>query len=245
MLPKLGKMHLKEITPHAFRQYARQMNEEGYGRSSIEISRTVISGVIRYAMTEHKVDMVDPTPGTLRALKLIRDKKAEAQETVKAMTDEQVGIFLDICEIHRPNYYVMISLMLSTGVRLGEAIALRKSSVNWQTGRVAIKESFRRQLGKTKNKRDRKIDLDPEMLLLLKNQAAKHDGDLMFPHPKTGGYLSQNTVRGNYKWVYLKAGLPLVRKSGKLVPMWPHTARHTFATSAMEDNPNQLEVISQ
>ncbi len=114
----------------------------------------------------------------------------------------------------------IISLMLKTGMRVSEVINLRCSDLDWEKGRISIRESGAA--------RERTLMLDQADLMLLKNwldiRPAKSD---IFFTTLDGSGLKDRYLREMIK--------RLARKAGINKDVYPHLLRYTFAVDFIRE----------
>jgi len=160
-----------------------------------------------------------------------------ARKTMNFLSPDDVGRFLDAARAIP--YYVLYCLLLYTGLRRGEALALCWRNVDligaelqvlWtafkmDNGTYVLKEP------KTPHSR-RAVSLPPSLALLLRQYRADQrassdvigtpltDEDFVFSH-KDGSPLNPNAVTSAFARLIRKAGLPKLRL---------HDLRHTHAT---------------
>jgi integrase len=134
----------------------------------------------------------------------------------------------------RPVWLILLVLAF-TGLRLGEALALRLRHIDFTGKALTVSETFKRgKFGSTKSGRMRKVDL-PELLVaelreyavrsrneMLKSGSGE-EADLLFRDPdlRNRKPYSQRKIQTTLKKVCKLAGLR-VRN--------PHDLRHTYAT---------------
>ncbi len=121
---------------------------------------------------------------------------------------------------------VMVRLLYSTGIRLGEAKRLRWSDVNLAAGIISVFQG--------KFRKDRLIPLSDQMLKFMKTHREQEDGhfqdELVFPG-RTGNEISANTIYGHYRNTLFNAGIP---HGGRGKGPRLHDLRHTFAVHNLE-----------
>lgn len=150
----------------------------------------------------------------------------------KAWTPEEVARFLEAAKGHR--LYTLFALMLATGLRIGEALALRWE--DWQGERLWVRYTMRRDgtLGPPKTPGSQGyLYLDPDTQALLaawrervRQEAQGEDWQehgLIFPSSR-GTPLQYRNVMRAFKELQAKAGVP---------PLNLHGLRHTYTSLAL------------
>jgi integrase len=141
----------------------------------------------------------------------------------------EIPRYLEGCS---PVYRPLAEILIATGVRIGEALALTWSDVDFPRGVITIMRSGKREgTGSTKGDRFRTVNISPRHVEMLKDVKARQaersvfDGrcDLVFVGPKGGALDRSEVSREMHKAALREAGL---RLSLRL-----HDLRHTAAAS--------------
>ena len=129
------------------------------------------------------------------------------------------------CTIAAPTFRALLLLLYGAGLRLGEALALRREEVDLRTGMVLIRE--------TKFYKARSLPIGPNLTQALAESVApvatlpRAMPPTTFFANRSGGALPHQTVRGTFvslcarTGVYARAGSPAAPRL--------HDLRHTFA----------------
>ena len=122
--------------------------------------------------------------------------------------------------IDHPRYRVLLTTIYATGLRLGEALALRAADIDSKRMVVRVRQG--------KGKKDRYVPLPPVLLDLLREHwRREHLRDLLFPHLSDPSRPADPT--GVQK--YLQR---IVAKAGLAKKVTPKTLRHCYATHLIE-----------
>ncbi|WP_283578858.1 site-specific integrase [Limosilactobacillus ingluviei] len=162
---------------------------------------------------------------------------------------------IDMYKEEKPCAFTFIWLLLHTGLRKGEVLALQWQDINYENHYIRVRKGATRNLqnklvvGSTKNESSkRKVPVDPETLQILKrwesiaraelslNSRVQWQGQsqLLFTNPE-GGVM--NPSRPN-KWIN-----NLTQKY-QLPHVTPHELRHTYGTLLIEINKPVTEVAA-
>jgi integrase len=165
------------------------------------------------------------TPPRKRSFEVVALTVDEAQRFLRAAAGDRLEAL----------FYVA----LYTGMRQGELLALRWSSVDLDHGLIQVRGSLRRMhgtltFGQPKTSRSRRLVAIPDTVIdvlrthhvrqaqeRLRAGAAWQDLDLVFPNQVGGPLEAQNMVRRHFRPILMRAGLRQVRF---------HDLRHSAAT---------------
>jgi integrase len=111
-----------------------------------------------------------------------------AGEVVKAMTREQRDAFLATAAEHFKEYLAAHTLMSLSGLRIGEALGLKWTSVEFEAGKILVKE----QLGHstTKSGIERRVDLAATTVDLLRDLQARRREEAFAAGKPMGPYVA-------------------------------------------------------
>jgi integrase len=149
---------------------------------------------------------------------------AELEALLRATPDDDLG---------RVEHALYLAAA-TTGMRQGEAIALRWRDVDWRARRIRVRRSYvRGEFGTPKSKRSSRavplIDrLAGELDRLAQRTALDGDDDLVFAHPATGKPLDRSKILKRFKAAMRRAGLGHRLGEGGITF---HSLRHCFGTA--------------
>lgn len=216
ILPFLGHLTLNEITPEIVQQFVNSL--EGLAPSYVAMTYSHLRSLFNSAVAQ---DFLAQSP--CRGIILPRIRR-----TVKRVLEpSEIALLVDIS--NQP-YRALFSVLGYSGVRIGEALALRRRHINFTTKEIRIEEAWDtncRIFGIPKT--DAGIRTIPMLEVLEK---ALHEyivtlkglrpDDLLFPSPNDKDVpLSYQTIRGVFVRGLETAGLPHVGI---------HSLRHSFVS---------------
>ena len=208
----------------------------------IELSKTyvlynhylsVINRIFKYAVL---MDILDSNPFD----KVIKPKSRQTQRKGNFLTKEELKEFLKLAQTATLSYFFpLVHLMSYTGLRQGEALALKWSDIDFENKKITvnktaarIKEKQTLQTPKTKNSK-RVISIDPDTLSILKSWKK----DQIKIYFKNGKHFEgdDNFIFTNQRadWVHIHNFIPYFKRfvtDHKLKPITPHGLRHTHAS---------------
>ena len=238
----LGKILLKKFEPHTLQEfYNYKFREEGLSPKTLRNYHMALHKCLQQAVKERLI-VTNPCD----AVTLPSGEKPE----IAALTNEQQRALVQISYRHR--YGVFVRLDLSTGLRMGELLALRWEDIDLVGAQLTVKRTINRlaryeqdegkhsteivfDTPKTQNAR-RTIPLTRSVIEDLKRWrsiqladqnaagAAYQDTGFVVTN-ELGMYFEQRTFKDYYNRMLQDAGI------GHFTF---HALRHTFATRALE-----------
>lgn len=126
LVPFFGDKSLAAIQPSTVRQYQQERLQKVSG-ATVNREVSVLSKIMTLAvkdglLQENRVRLVD--------------KKPEPEGRTFYLTAEQAGKLLDACPDELPHLRRLVTVLLETGARLGEALALRWENIDFDTRRI-------------------------------------------------------------------------------------------------------------
>jgi integrase len=186
--------------------------------------------------------------GVRRKVRILRRRERGAGEPAKAMSAEQLAAFLETARTRRPAFYPLALLLARSGLRLGEALALRWTDIDLVTRTIRVERTLGHTvkgfptdgppIGTPKSGRARTVDMSQALSRVLTSRLREHraealrrgDGQALgwlFPAP-SGRLQRDGEARDEFARVLRWAGLP-----GHFTP---HCLRHTFAVQLIQRN---------
>lgn len=194
---------------------------------------SVINRIFKYAVL---MDILGSNPFD----KVIKPKSRQTQRKGNFLTKEELKEFLKLAQTATLSYFFpLVHLMSYTGLRQGEALALKWSDIDFENKKIIvdktatrIKEKQTLQTPKTKNSK-RVISIDPTTLSILKSWKK----DQIKIYFKNGKHFEgdDNFIFTNERadWVQIHNFIPYFKRfitDHKLKTITPHGLRHTHAS---------------
>lgn len=217
VLPRFGDMQLGAIRPIDVREWLRAMEKAGVGASQRRQAGMVLSGSLSEAVAN---DLVRSNP--CHSV----DWPTVAKKQVEPLTVDEVNAIASHIDHERA---ALVNVMAYGGLRLGEALALRRSSLTLDPLEVTVKESLS-QVGlvfkTTKTGKERTVRL-PESLrelfaVHLEYEVEAAPDSLLFTDSEGGPVRANNLRRREFYPAVEAAGI------GRHVDI--HDLRHTCAS---------------
>lgn len=165
----IGHYKLNEIEPYTIEQYFKKLIESGLKPSTVAKHKTVLQQIFKYAL-ELRMIQHSPVP----KLKV----KGQAEINHETWSASEIRQFL--AHIYGESLFTPVLIAATTGMRLGEVIALKWKDIDIDKGLLTVRKSkdIDNTLKNPKNKASRRlIHLMPEVLDMLKkhkNQQKKN-----------------------------------------------------------------------
>lgn len=194
---------------------------------------SVINRIFKYAVL---MDILNSNPFD----KVIKPKSRQTQRKGNFLTKEELKEFLKLAQTATLSYFFpLVHLMSYTGLRQGEALALKWSDIDFENKKITvdktavrIKEKQTLQTPKTKNSK-RVISIDPTTLSILKSWKK----DQIKIYFKNGKHFEgdENFIFTNQRaeWVHIHNFIRYFKRfiaDHKLKQITPHGLRHTHAS---------------
>jgi integrase len=227
--PRLGKVLLARLTAAQVTQLYSALLDRGLAPRYVRLLHAVLRRALKQAvrwnlLPRNPLESVDPPRSRTREFRVL--------------SAEEAARFLEAAKEDR--LFALYVLALTTGMRLGELLALRWSDVSLETGEVRVTRKVSRIKGKGLTfsepktaKSRRSIVLAPMAVEALRQHRtaqlqerlaagpAWEEQDLVFPNLVGRPYERQNVSQRGFKRLLQKAGLPSIRF---------HDLRHSAAT---------------
>lgn len=170
--------------------------------NTLLLHRRLLSAIFNFAIAKGYIDK-NPCVGALKGMK--EEKKADleviSEDALKQMLEDakkhDIVFHPHTDEIH---WYALILFAVSTGMRRGEILGLRKSSVDMENGIVDIRVQVQHNTPdlplKTKNAY-RKIRVDKEVLALVMADSDS-ESEWVFANRRTHKNLSMDTLSASF-----------------------------------------------
>lgn len=222
---EIARKPIGEITFFDIQRYINELTDNGYGLSTIKKQMRIVTAPLRQAAAL-RIIFSDPTVGVrLPSPERVQKENREAE----AYTPEEQEQLWKIIDASAKHGYLCAGLMIETGLRAGEALALRWRDLDIQRSRLHVrstvvnlankKTSFVQSSPKSHSS-IRTIPLTAKAISLLKQ--LQYDSDREWVFVNHGDRLSYEALRYQTQCLCKQAG---VDYRGE------HVFRHTFATN--------------
>lgn len=221
------------LKPLDVKRYLTSFERQGRAATSVQIELAVLKMILSHAVLVGDID-VSPAAEVHKSRGLPQKKR-------EALTEEQEAIVKAAGEDQTAHWWLFGYLLMYTGLRRGEALALtyqdidRKANVihitkkiSYATGKPVVDDFLKSENGL------RKVPLLPPLAKVL----PKDRIGLVFPGDD-GGPMSAYEIQRNWRAYCRDVGLNRVQRddAGKVIeefPITPHCFRHSYATICYE-----------
>ncbi len=227
IVPGLGNKRISELEPLEIQELYNDLGEKGISPKTVKNIHGGLTNALKQAV---KWQLIRANPADL--VDLPKYDKREMQ----VLTPEQAALFMDATVYSK--HKALFSLLISSGMRPGEALGLKWGDIDFKAGRVHVqralsrtKEGWKLREPKTAGSR-RAIPLPPSVMADLKEhrqaqvearlKVLNYDDQGLVFADEGGKPLSQyNVYKRHFKPLLQDAGLPDIRM---------YDLRHTCAT---------------
>lgn len=217
--------------------------------ASVEIAHSILCGILEEAVDDQ---LISSNPARNLRNKVLPPRSERNVREVNVFSMEERNLFLEQAEkVCSWPELLVFKVMALSGMRLGEALALRRENLDLENMAYEVKESFGAHgFGKPKSKNGyRSVDLPDDLIeemeayILHLRKKALQDGrgtevDLLFLDPKE-----------KYRCPYSQRKIQdIMRKVCRLAGLkrrHPHELRHTYATIMLLANQSPAYVKEQ
>lgn len=216
--PRWGRVSIAAVRRTDVEDWIGEMVDAGLSHTSVDRGRSVLAGILAGAVAARRIaENPAENPGNM---------PRKSSREMRILTPTQLT---DLAAAAGPHRDLILTLGL-TGLRWGEAVALRSPRISLERRRIAVAESAVEAggeiiVGMPKNHERREVAA-PQPLL---ERLAQAD-DLTFPGPR-GGYLRRpKNARSWWARALRETGLP--------ADLRRHELRHTAASLAIDAGAN-------
>ena len=213
--PALGSMRLSQLSPLAIQGLYGGMLARGLSVRTVRLAHAILRNALRQAV-KWRILASNPADAV--------DLPKQQRKEMLAMTEAEAARFL--AATAGGPWHELFALLLSTGLRPSEAIALRWTDLDLPGDRLMVQRKATRVGGRwlyeepKTSKSRRTIDLPQEITKLLNERV--RDGDLVFSNGRGEPPDLRTVTLYHFKPALERAGLPI---SIRLYDL-----RHTHAT---------------
>lgn len=217
---EVGDMYINEITSNDIILFLRKLSAQDYSSKTIKDQLSVIKMIFKYAVIQQYI--------TNNVTEYITPEKGKKSVTRQPLTDKEIAIVNNSIDC---TFGFFVYFLLYTGLRKGEALALKWSDIDFNNKTINVSNSVYHE-GNTPKIKPPKTDAGTRTVILL---------DCLYEKLKER-YKPNETYVFNYNG-NLMGGSMYTRRWKKYqqetnTSFTAHQLRHTFATLLFEANIN-------
>lgn len=224
---KIAWLPIDQIDSDYMQEYVNSLVEDGYSLSTIKKQFHLITAFMDHANVKGIIDRPYHKGVKLPSRSIVKKCK---KEVVAYDATEQEKLRAVLMSLEKPSYAAAI-LMMETGMRIGEVLALSWDDINFKRRFVDIRKTFVRIGNHRKSyiqneaksySSNRPVPLSSRALDLLERLRLNQNGSEFVICNDNGDPLTYEAVRWQIKKACEEAGVPYYGQ---------HVFRHTFATN--------------
>lgn len=228
--PTLGELKLPDITAANITALLLSMQSQGKAHATVVKCYTVLNSLFKMAYLS---DTIPKNP--MDKVERPKPRKDEARkDDVESYTVEEVRHILASLDKEPLKWRALVRLLIDTGIRRGECCGLKWDCLNFKDNTITIQWNLCYTPAKgvyldtPKNGRARTIDVDPDIMALLRSlrleQASHAISAYVFTQDNSPAPMHPQSPTRYLKGFSKRYGVP---------DLHPHKLRHTFASIAI------------
>jgi integrase len=244
ILPALGSLRVRKVHRSGIKTLLAEKQRTGLAVDTVRLIHASLRAMLNAAVDDGVIQ-ANPAAGLGRSMSLTRSAKGR-QERIRAFDGAQLDRFLAAAQAMVPRLYPLFFLLSRTGLRLGEALALRWADLDLVARELRVERalSTTRDIDTPKSGHGRTVDLGRstcEMLRRLHAAAAEEalarGARPEWVFPAANGPVPHVTAEDAFKRALRAARLP--------EHFSPHSLRHTYASLLLADGVSPAYVQEQ
>ena len=189
----IGEQPIRTITKADVRSFHAELRKRGKGTATIEAVARLLHRVLEVAVDEDRIGR-NPAHGVQVAPAPRREARFLTEDEVRSIADEVPD-----------RYRALVWTLALSGLRIGEAAALRVKHIEGDTIRVvesSAEVGGRKVTGPTKSGKSRTVDIPPELRKMLHDHLTTYSNRfdpeaLVFPGEQAGSSARTRSASGS------------------------------------------------
>ncbi|MBV9173388.1 MAG: site-specific integrase [Chloroflexi bacterium] len=136
IIPRLGRHQVTKLTPRQVQRFLNEQHAAGLAPRTVQYIRAILRRALNQAL---RWELVSRNVATLA------DPPSGRGPEMSPLSTEHARAFLAAARDHRHEY--LFAFLLGTGLRIGEALALRWSDVNLDDSVITVRHALERLRG--------------------------------------------------------------------------------------------------
>lgn len=239
IFPAIGDKKIAEVRPADLNRLLLDMQKQGLKHSTRVKTYNIINGIFKMAMLDDTI-AVNPMDKVQRPKQI---KGENAKEGPDSYTVEELKHIFAVMENEPLKWRVYVHLTATTGIRRGEACALRWDHIDWTKETILIDSSLNYTVetgdyfDTTKSGRNRELPVPGYVLRMLREWRQEQSSDCVsqYVFNKAG---TPEAIQPQTPTQYLAK---LSKRTG-IPNLHPHALRHTFASISLTSGADVVSV---
>lgn len=243
LIPAFGDRDVRSITREDVKRLVYETLLPGRARATVRANLAPLRELFNHAVED---GVVTSNPAA-HVLKRMRGERVRAARAPRFLSAAELRALLEACRTCEPRWYPFVLVLARTGMRLGEACALRWADVDLDAGMAVVRAAFwRGRLQAPKSGTGRRVDLSRQLVATLRERAASQAAEArsegrppstwVFASPAGRSPDTDAFRRGPWRRLFVAAGVPYA---------WPHSLRHTYASLLIQHGESLAYVKAQ
>jgi integrase len=162
-LPTFKSLNISEITRGTIKDFLLDKINDGYARNTVSHMKDVVSGVLNKALD----DEIIPANPALSLGKVL--PKRSVDKDINPLTFDELNHLLDIVQSYFQKHFTLFLLLSRTGMRIGEAIAVKWADIDFNSRFIQVRRSIvRGKESRLKSGKSRRVDMSLQLTKVLK-----------------------------------------------------------------------------
>jgi integrase len=238
LVPALGATPLPALTRQRIKDFVADRVRSGLGRARVELALAVLTSCLNAAVDE---GLITANPA-LRLGRYTKDNHRPIRE-IEIFTPPELEHLLRTAEQARPDLYPLLLVMARTGLRLGEALALRVEDLDFARRDLWVRRSWgpgkrsygEARIGSPKSRRQRRVDMSQQLCEGLQQYLGVREAEAILAGRSVAGWLFAGPDDGPMTRNQFQPRWRRLLKLTGLRSRKAHTLRHTFASQLIQN----------
>lgn len=207
LLPELGKLKLKDITPELIAVYKTQKFKDGLSEKTIKHILTLLNGIMELAVSDGAINR---NPVNLQEIPKVPRSK------VNYLNEKEINRVLRIARVSYHGFYPLLFTAIYTGLTRGELLGLTWDKIDFENKLIRVDRSLyqRKIIPIDIPARIRDVDMFENVSQVLskwKEDYPKGEVGFVFPNIKGNAECADNMIARKFNPVITKAGVKKIK----------------------------------
>lgn len=224
MIEKAGNPELSDISW----LISSELATTTYNRRLSMLRSAIKWGIEEGKITSNPLRKIKPRTATI-------EEEENSESKKKPFNQEEIDLIIKYFSQHHPTYAPFVEFLLFSGVRTGEAVALRWQDIDLDKRTISIQQSISRDRGKYKKIRKRPKTRQSIRTLKMSDRLFNLFDRVKPEQPKSEDLIFKSSKgciidHGNFRFQYWKPALGALGIAYRK----PYATRHTLISMALE-----------